>query len=271
MSGDNLINVNWRQQVLTLKENLAIIRKRSNKKAVHDLRVSIKKLRSYLRLKKKIKNEEWKEEFSNTAALFSAFGQLRDFEISLALVRRYERKSQASFINLKKYITAKQRIFRRSAKNFSLKYSDDELTSFDHSFLVIGSAFSNDDICERIIYLSNIKKEKIKKYERHFQHDAHKIRKLLKDVYYWQKIIPEGFSNGKMDLKALDKVLDSLGNWQDHFILKEKIGEYRNEKKITGYNESLKILENKLISDQKKLIENAKKKWHAIHKEKGDL
>ena len=63
MAGNNLILKNWLQQEKVFNENLILSRKRPTKLFVHDLRVSIKKMRSYLRLKEELTKEEWKESF----------------------------------------------------------------------------------------------------------------------------------------------------------------------------------------------------------------
>jgi hypothetical protein len=41
---------------------------------VQDLRVAVKKMRSYLRLKEELTKDEWKESFSKISALFKSFG-----------------------------------------------------------------------------------------------------------------------------------------------------------------------------------------------------
>ena len=46
-------------------------------------------------------------------------------------------------------------------------------------------------ICEKIIQLSALKIKKVKTLAKHFQKNAHEIRKQLKDVYYWLKICPK--------------------------------------------------------------------------------
>jgi hypothetical protein len=68
MAGNNLILKNWLQQEKVFKENLVLSRKRPTKISVHDLRVSIKKMRGYLRLKEELTKDEWKESFSKISA-----------------------------------------------------------------------------------------------------------------------------------------------------------------------------------------------------------
>src|SRR5688572_9331733 len=104
MIEDNLILQSWRQQKKIFTDNLFICRKRPTKGSVHDLRVAVKKIRSYLRLKKEIAGEDWKELFSAILALFKSFGKLSDFDMSIMLLRQRERKEHLSFDNFRKYL-----------------------------------------------------------------------------------------------------------------------------------------------------------------------
>jgi hypothetical protein len=63
MEGNNLIVKNWLQQKKFLMTILYSSQK-TTRYLVHDLRVAVKKMRSYLRLKQELLVEEWKESFS---------------------------------------------------------------------------------------------------------------------------------------------------------------------------------------------------------------
>ena len=101
MDGNNLILKNWLLQEKVFNENLILSRKRPTKISVHDLRVAVKKMRSYLRLKQQLTGKEWKESFSKISALFKSLGRLRDYDMSLTLIRKLERKELLSFIFFK--------------------------------------------------------------------------------------------------------------------------------------------------------------------------
>ena len=65
------------------------------------LRVAVKKMRSYLRLKEELTGDKWKESFSRISALFKSFGRLRDYDMSLTLIRKLERKNSYHLFFLK--------------------------------------------------------------------------------------------------------------------------------------------------------------------------
>src|SRR6187399_658300 len=267
MSGNNLILKNWFLQEKVFNENLFLSRKRPTKISVHDLRVAVKKLRSYLRLKEELTKDEWKESFLKISALFKSFGRLRDYDMSLTLIRKLERKESPSFIFFKEYLSVNRSLTRKWAKQDALKFNEQEPDGFNKQFNSLQG--SNEEVCEKIIQLSALKIKKVKSLAKHFQKNAHEIRKQLKDLYYWLKICPKGLAEGFINMKVLDRILTYLGNWQDHVILKKKIKQYiqdlpkRNEEKIM-----LKELEKKLVPTQKEILDRAIKKWDEIRNKK---
>jgi CHAD domain-containing protein len=189
MEGSNLIVKHWLQQEKIFNDNLILSRKRPTKLSVHDLRVSVKKMRSYLRLKQQFTGEEWKESFSKTSVLFKSFGRLRDYDMSLTLIRKFERKQFSSFIFFKEYLSVNRSLTRKWAKQNAIRFTEQEPDGFTEQFKLL--AGSNAEISERIIHLSALKIKKVKNLAKHFHKNAHEIRKQLKDVYYWLKTLPK--------------------------------------------------------------------------------
>jgi len=267
VAGNNLILKNWLQQEKVFNENLILCRKRPTKISVHDLRVSIKKMRSYLRLKEELTKDEWKESFLKISALFKSFGRLRDYDMSLTLIRKLERKELLSFIYFKEYLSVNRSLTRKWAKQDAFKFDEQEAVAFNEEFDFLPG--TSEEICEKIIQLSALKIKKIKNLAKHFHKNAHEIRKQLKDLYYWLKICPKGVAEGFINMRVLDRILTYLGNWQDHVILKKKIKQYiqdlpkRNEEKAM-----LKDLEKKLVPTQKEILDRAIKKWDEIKNKK---
>ena len=267
MEKSNLILKNWFQQVNIFNDNLLISRNRPTKISVHDLRVAVKKLRSYLRLKQHLTGEDWKGSFSTIATLFKSFGRLRDYDMSLTLIRKLERKEFLSFIFFKEYLSVNRSLTRKWAKQNAIKFNEHEPENFNEQFKLITG--SNSEISEKIIQLSVLKIKKVKNLAKHFHKNAHEIRKQLKDLYYWLKICPKEVAESFVNMKVLDRVLNYLGSFQDHFILTKKIKQYmidlpkNNEEKML-----LRDLEKKLTLMQSELLDKAIKKWEEIETKK---
>ena len=263
MEKSNLILKNWLQQVHSFNDNLLISRKRPTKVSVHDLRVAVKKLRSYLRLKQHLTGEDWKESFITISALFKSFGRLRDYDMPLTQIRKLERKESLSFVFFKEFLSVNRSLTRKWAKQNAIKFNEFEQDVFDQQFtLQVGS---NEEVCKKIIGLSAEKIKKAKNLSKHFQKNAHEIRKQLKDVYYWLKICPKDIAESFINMKALDSILNYLGTWQDLVILKRKINQYiKDLPKRNDEKEMLKGLDKKIEAVQKELLNKAVKKWEEI-------
>lgn len=271
MEDENLIAKNWLQQLKVFTENLIVCRNRPTREAVHDLRVSIKRMRSYLQLKQKLKDEEWEDQFTNTSALFKSLGKLRNFDMSLTLIRQSGYKELSNFISFTQYLSLNRNLARSLAKQEAIKYNEHELNSFDQQFRSLGIEMQDEKACEKIIQLSREKIKKIRSIDDQFEDNAHEIRKMLKIIYYWLKICPEDLADDAISLKGLDKVLNNLGKWQDYFILRKKINQFNKDQPVEKLEkEKLKQLMNELANEQAELLDKARKKWNDIVNEKGD-
>ena len=261
MIEDNLILQNWRQQKKNFTDNLLISRKRPTKVSVHELRVAVKKIRSYLRLKKEISGGDWKELFSTILALFKSFGKKSDFGMSITLTRQYERKEQLSVDNFRKWLNVNRALTRQWARQDAIKFNIQELDILDQQFNLV---LTDKEICEKILECSIVKIKKAKTLSKHFQKNAHKIRKQLKDVHHWLKICPKDFTVNFIRMGALDQMLKSLGSWQDHYVLRRKINQYTKDLASNEEKEILKILDTKLGGAQDDLLPKAKHKWKSV-------
>lgn len=266
MTTDNFIWQNWQLQQKVFTDNLIIIRRRPTKDAVHDLRVAVKRMRSYLRLKQKITGENWKEQFAGITLLFKSLGRLRDFDMSITLLRRYQDKEKPRLLLFQNYLNTNRNLTRRWAKEAAIKFEEQELNCFTDQFVSSLASFTKNELAEKTVEAARGNLDKTNQLTRHFQKNVHEIRKLLKDVYYWMKICPEEQGNAVIKIKSLDKMLNNLGSWQDHFIFREKLKYFRNEylPKGSAELEGIKALEEKSALEQDVLLAKAKSLWRDV-------
>lgn len=269
MEADNLILKNWLQQKKIFTENLVISRKRPTKDSVHDLRVAVKRMRSYLRLNEEFTKQDWQNSFSEIKGLFKRFGSLRDFDMSLELCRKAERKWQISLKPFKEYLTANRSLTRRWAKQASNKFNEQQ-SIFDFQFSFF-AGMPTTETFDKLIGLSNEKIKRIKRLKKHFHKNAHEIRKQLKDVLYWLKICPKDVLETFVDVKHLDSALKYLGSWQDQYIFKIKIRLYARELAAKDEKATLANLEKKITHIQIDLLGKAAKKLNQVENRKASV
>ena len=258
MNEENLILKNWSQQKKVFIDNLIISRKRPTKDSVHDLRVAVKKMRSYLRLNEAFTKEEWQDSFFGIKELFKSFGRLRDFDMSLELCRKQERKWQLSLPAFKEYLCVNRSLTRRWAKQAAGKFNEQQsIFNFQFDFF---DGLSVPETSAKIIAIAAEKIKKTKRLKKHFYKNAHEIRKQLKDVLYWVKICPKELLENSVDVKHLESTLKYLGTWQDQYIFRTKIRKYVAELANNYEKHLFDDMQKKMNDPQKELLEKAEEK-----------
>lgn len=95
MPGDNSILRHWQTQITVFQKNFSLLNEQMNTEAIHDLRVAMKKLRSYFKLYVALfKEKDAKRLFSTTKELFSVLGRHRNIEMSKQLVFSFAGKDK---------------------------------------------------------------------------------------------------------------------------------------------------------------------------------
>lgn len=250
-----LKNCDEQRQVFT--ENLQKIRQRPGKKPVHDWRVSVKKIRSFLRLREAITHETWKEEFADTKTLFGIMGKQRDVEMSQGLLAKYQQSGGTELTSFKKSLAADLSLTRKTVTEAVKAYNETGLLLLMEKLRLSLQMIPRPQ--EKITHAvdENIKNVIVAMQD--FKKNAHAIRKLLKDVYYWLKLVPEVKYFDRKQLKLLDTILDRLGQWQDHFVFQRKLKIYRREFLVKPTEEYIasKTLEQDITAMQEKLLVEA--------------
>ena len=262
MADDLFILKSWDEQIAVFNNNLQIIRHKPTKKAVHDIRVSLKKLRSYLRLRQELTAEKWTTDFNQIKILFQTLAKERDFEMALSLLYSYQRREKTTLPHLKKFLQTSSRLTRRWSRQAALDFIEEQVQTLSNSFHLSFSTLSDEQVINKIKELALKSLKKVKKLAGSLKKNVHEIRKLLKDIYYWLKACPENPISDILKLKLLEKILDDIGRWQDHFIFLNKLKDFKKEFSVKGSNEftAIKTCEEKIKKNQDELLNKVKVK-----------
>ena len=256
MSEDLFILKSWDEQIIVFNNNLQTIRHRPAKKSVHDIRVAVKKIRSYLKLRQEFLGENWNEQFSNMKILFQTLGRQRDIEMSLSLLAKYQRKETVLLVHFKKFLQMNCRLTRKWSRQAAANFKDEQLQVLSSVMYESLTALSEEQVINKIREMTIAILKKVRKLSSNFKKNIHAIRKLLKDLYYWLKACPENPVSDLFQIKLLEKILGDLGSWQDYFIFLNKLKDFRKKLSVKGTNEfeMIKSCEEKTKKSQNELL-----------------
>lgn len=211
-----------------------MIRTRPAKKAVHDLRVSVKKLKSCLLLLSGVYADREPLKFVSVQQLFRVTGKFRDIDNCIALLAKIVRQDQPRLESLEKYLQTLRSLTRRMAKESAQLPLEEELEGITTQFNFLLSAMPSGEFGRRASKEAQTLFYGVKDLIKQGDKQAHEIRKRLKRLYYWLGIFPENPVFDLKYMKTLDQSLKALGEWHDHFVLGARIREYRKDFLVKG-------------------------------------
>lgn len=261
MDTANLILPSWKKEQQVFDKNLAVLRQKLNKEAIHDLRVAIKKLRAYLELFLLIQNEteaipgEAKQYLYKTEALFNILGRQRDVEICLELTDAIKKEAGYTCPQFTIYLRALLKMAKAWSNQEIHRYNKKELTKI--AFLLKQEKPAEDAV-ELNQKIKALITKLLAELVTHFR-QPHQLRKILKQVYYWLNQLND---NKKYLPDTLHNILDDLGSWQEHEVLSVRLKHFRKDYLPKPFEEYAVLKEMETIIDEKKkaLINAARNK-----------
>ena len=199
-----------------------------------------------------MEKKDWQNFFIETKKLFTILGKERDIEMSLELISDEEKKSGADYSNIKIYLQSMLQTAQTWTQYAIKNYPKSELADLTSLLSRGADEPSKEWLIEKTIDAINDNLQQITNYYK----QPHKIRKLLKDVYYWLKMLPKNtVADGSLE-KKLERILDDFGNWQNDEMLLTKTKHFRKDNLPDSFQEydSLKKLEKKVADRKEKMI-----------------
>src|SRR5260221_9358915 len=136
MRHSNFILIYWKKEQKVFNKNFEVLSNGPDKKAVHDIRVAIKKFRACLKLYAIItEKKDWQNLFTETKILFAVLGKERDVEICLELLIDDEKESKQDYTNIKNYLQSILQIMQEWSLHALNIYHNTELTELITIFI----------------------------------------------------------------------------------------------------------------------------------------
>ncbi len=265
MRHSNFILIYWKKEQKVFNKNFEVLSNGTDKKAVHDTRVAIKKLRACLKLYAIItEKKDWQNLFTETKILFAVLGKERDVEICLELLIDDEKESKQDYTNIKIYLQSILQTMQEWSLHALKTYHKMELAELTSLLSEGADTVTKEWLIEKTIEVINNHLKQVKDYYK----QPHKIRKILKDVYYWLKMLPKNVFADDSPEKKLEGILDDFGNWQNDEMLLTRIKHFRKDNLPGSFGEydSLKTLEKKVEERKEKLLKDVLHKTKQLPK-----
>jgi CHAD domain-containing protein len=260
MPGNHPILNYWRAELKIFDKNLLSLRKQLTADAIHDLRVSIKKLRSCLKLYLHLADRTYEKKiFVDTSDLFSVLGKHRNIEIGKNLLKSLVEEDAALLHSMLVYLQLLQDQAGEYCKQFLDKFERKELDELTNELETDLENYNGEEMVDATHHFLLSSMEEAKDELKHFKERSHLIRKRLKDIYYQATIFDDEILFSKPQLKTIHKILDHLGNIQDHEVVILNLKSFRKlvlSKTMKEYS-AIKEIENSAEKKQDNLLEKA--------------
>lgn len=222
----NPIHQHWKKHQKDFNNNLKQLQQRLNTDSIHDIRVATKKLRAILKLYNLINTEaDWNYLFLKTDILFDTLGKYRDIEICISLITVLEKEKKIRFNELRAYLNAMLKMIRGWVNQEIHRYHPKELPRIGLLLKQDNSLSDNEKFLQLLSQIIQANITTIKKSI----NEPHKVRKSLKEIYYWLSFFPEEQIKDLWHYKELQDILDEYGTWQDNEVLEIRIKHFRKD------------------------------------------
>ena len=259
MPGENPILRHWQKEHAVLHENVMRLRAEMNVEAIHDLRVAIKKIRSYRKLHAALFDKREPGKAQTTRELFSVLGRHRNIDIAKTLLISLSDKKKPPLTSMLVYLQLLQDQIAPFCKKTIEEFSEEPIEKWTNELNEDTKSFSLDELTIRAKRVVAVSVKTVRHDLKHFKKKSHLVRKRLKDIFYWSNIFEEDVFFTKHQVKSLDKILDHLGSVQDHEVLMTNLKNFRKTILTSSLQEYDRVKKMELSAEKKKnaLLEKA--------------
>ena len=241
MSDTGFIYTYWKKQQQLFNKYFIVFKKYPETEAVREIRTTVKKFRAAFRLYLLFTEEKIdKYPLTVTEDFFAVLGIQRDIEVSLELLRNFEKKLIRTHPETKRCLRAILAISRNWTSKAVRKFKKKELVIVAR-LLKNGSAGGTEGSKDK---LRDIIETSLADSKNYFK-EPHLLRQHLKEIYYWIKMGQESLSMEFEYTEELQKILNGFGDWRNIQVFHARTRHIRKDYLPKSYKEyeSIKIIE----------------------------
>ena len=259
----NFILKHWCKQQSVFSKNLEGLKRQDKAdtiELVHDLRVATKKLRAYLKLLRILfDKKDYADLFEKTEQLFNILGKHRDIEMGLEGLKSFEKDKKNSYSAFRYHLEVGLEQVWTWVRVALDEYEENDLLVLTAKVEKDLEDKSDDELQMKVKAIVEKEMNKSRRLTNRMGDQPHLIRKLFKDIFYWASLLPKTILAPEQ-LKAIDKSLNFLGNWQDLEMLHIKIKHFRKDfvPDTKEIHHQLKLLEKTISGKQQRIVDKAK-------------
>jgi CHAD domain-containing protein len=198
--------------------------------------------------------------FAKTKELFSALGKHRNIEISKQLLLSFSGNKEQSLNPVLIYFQLLQDQLKEFCRKSIEHYDEKELSVLTIQLEQGLKDLTAEDTRSKTNDLVTSSMKNVKHDLKHFNERSHLVRKELKNIFYWAKIFEDDGLLTKAQMRSIDKILEHLGNIQDHEVMIGNLKNFRKTILSKGVEEYEFIKKIEARAERKKnvLLEKAK-------------
>lgn len=238
-----------------------------DEEAIHDLRVSIKKIRALFLFLREAGIADVKSDYKYLGKLkdiFKKAGKLREFHIHKNLLEEYQQRTGEDFTSLAQYIAEQEKEARQAYHELMPGLQFRKLYQTADQLHKAIEGISPKKLNKKLYHFIKTRVDECHgfMFEPHYENHLHQIRKYLKHIRFivGQRIgnIHEKFEND-IDFKETKKVEDILGKWHDRDEFRKLLDEFYGQLDEARQNEVYKTYNTFKNEVDKDIREDVKK------------
>lgn len=219
-----------RHQINLFKKHYLYAYNPGNREAIHDYRVSLKRIRLLMKYLGEISETMRLRNAFKKARLNKVFktgGILREIQINRKLLKEYENKENRKFRDFRFYMKKKEVKARRKFREVWKKFSFRRLYNFRLRLIRAYTDTPESFITEHLDIFLNNRLQQIENLvkDKEVENHLHRIRKLTKDIKYLlelSELSKKDIGSLKLNIERITLLEDLIGKWHDYLVFKEE-------------------------------------------------